>query len=186
MAYFRTKIKVEGSSDLEDALNDLSKATAGNVLKRAVGAAGAFIAEKAAERAPRAAPGTSKSPGKLRREIKVSKPKIISAGKQAFARAMKETGDRAIAAQAARSANREAGGTGRSAVTQVGPTKLAGEGVLQEFGTVHHKAQPFMRPTWDQHGPEAAQIMKEALAEEIGKAQKRAARKAARIAGRSS
>lgn len=173
MAFTRTKLSIEGTSELEDALNDLSRATAGNVLKRAVSTAGAFIAEKAIERAP-------KKTGKLKREIKVGKAKIISAGKAAFAQAMKEGGTRAEAAAAARAANRESGGTGRAAVTQVGPTKLAGEGIFQEFGTVHHKAQPFMRPTWDEYGPQSAEIMADALKEEIDKAAARAAKRAAK------
>lgn len=175
MAYVRTKLRVDGASELNDALNDLSKATSGNVLKRAVSRAGAFIAEKAIERAP-------KDEGKLKREIKVSKAKIITAGKQAFAAAMKEGSTRAEAAQAARNANREAGGTGRSAITHVGPTKAAGQGILQEFGTKRHKPQPFMRPTWDEYGPQCTTIMSDALKEEIDKATMRAARKAAKVA----
>lgn len=174
MASFKkTTFKIEGLSDLDEALKDFTRATGGNILKRAVGTAGAFLAERAIEAAP-------KDTGKLKDEIKVSKPKIINPGTAAFAEAMKETGDRAIAAAAARAANRAAGGSGRSAVTHVGPTKRAGQGVLQEFGTAHHAAQPFMRPTWDAYGAESANVMKDALAEEIEKAIQRAAKKAAR------
>lgn len=37
------------------------------------------------------------------------------------------------------------------AVVGVGPVKSLFYGSFQEFGTVRHKAQPFMRPAWDQH-----------------------------------
>lgn len=170
-------MRVEGLKDLNDALADFSKATSGNILKRAVGTAAAVFADHARAIAP-------EDKGDLKREIKVSKPKIISPGKSAFAQAMRETGDRAIAAEAARSANRAAGGTGRSAVAQVGPTKRAGQGMLQEFGTVHHKAQPFMRPTWDADGPGLVGVIRDTVKEEIDRATKRAERKAARAASK--
>lgn len=177
VAYTRNTLKIEGLKDLEVALLDLSRSTSGNILKRAVGVAGAAIAERAAELAPKDRP-------LLALEIKVAKPKITNAGKAAFAQAMRETGDRAIAAAAARAANREAGGKGRSAVTHVGPTKRAGHGMLQEFGTAHHKAQPFMRPSWDELGAKAADIIRDEIKVGIDAAQKRAERKAARLAAK--
>jgi HK97 gp10 family phage protein len=177
VAYSRRSVKIEGLKDLNDALSEFSKATAGNILKRAVGTAGALFAEHAIAIAP-------KDRGDLKREIKVSKPKIITPGKAAYAQAMRETGDKAEAAAAARAANRSAGGEGRSAVTHVGPTKRAGHGMLQEFGTAHHRAQPFMRPTFDADGPKLVEVIRDTLAEEIEKAAKRAERKAARLAGK--
>jgi HK97 gp10 family phage protein len=169
----RTTFKIEGLSQLNEALNEFSRATSGNILKRAVSAGAALIAEKAEMKAPL-------RHGKLRREIMVARPKIISPGKAAFAQAMRETGDRAIAAAAARSANKAAGGQGRSVVTQVGPTKAAGQGILQEFGTAHHPAQPWFRPTWDAYGEQAAQEIADVLAREIEKTRARVAAKAAR------
>lgn len=177
MAFTRQKFEVEGLKDLNDVLDDFSKATAGNILKRAVGTAGAYFAEHAIALAP-------ERTGKLKKEIKVSKPKIITPGKAAYAQAMRETGDKAEASAAARAANSAAGGKGRSAITHVGPTKKAGQGLLQEFGTAHHKAQPFMRPTFDSDGPKMIDIIKDTLAEEIDKATKRAERKAARLAAK--
>lgn len=175
MAFTRQKVEVQGLKELNDALNDFSKATSGNILKRAVSTAGAMIAEEAIKIAP-------KRTGKLKQEIKVSKAKIITPGKAAFAQAMAEGSTRAEAAAAARAANSAAGGSGRAAVVQVGPTKRAGQGLLQEFGTAHHKAQPFMRPTWDANDRRALDVIKEALAEEIEKAAKRAEKKAAKLA----
>lgn len=177
MAFTRRTIGVEGLKQTNDALSELSKATQGNILKRAVGAAAAFFADHARPIAP-------KDKGVLQIEIKVSKPKIITPGKAAYAQAMRETGDKAEAAAAARAANKSAGGTGRSAVTHVGPTKKAGQGMLQEFGTAHHKAQPFMRPTFDADGSKLVDVIRDTLAEEIDKATKRAERKAARLAAK--
>lgn len=178
----KTTFKIEGLADLDDALQQFSRVTGGNILKRAVGAAGAMIAEEAIKIAPF---DVDRKTGKhLKEEIKVAKPKIINPGTAAFAQAMRETGDRAIAAAAARAANREAGGTGRSAVTHVGPSKRAGQGVLQEFGTVHHAAQPFMRPTWDVYGPQAAFVIRDELAAGIEKTTARIAAKAAREAAK--
>lgn len=51
---------------------------------------------------------------------------------------------------------------------------------LQEFGTQHHGAQPFMRPAWDMKKREALDSVKDDLADEIGLAAARIARKNAR------
>ena len=178
MASTKSSFKIEGLKELEKALQSLSKATQGNVLKRAVAEPAADFAEAAAEIAPK-----SDKPV-LSREIKVSKPKIINPGKAAFAAAMKGGATRAEAAAAARSANRSAGGSGKSVVTHVGPTKRAFHGSLQEFGTAHHRAQPFMRPTWDRMGRQMIDQVKEVLAREIKKAADRAAKKAALLAAK--
>lgn len=177
MAFSRRTVKIDGLKETEEALKDFSRATGGNILKRAVGVAAAMLADEAIALAP-------KDEGDLKRGIKVSKPRIINPGTAAFAQAMRETGDRAIAAQAARAANKEAGGTGRSAVTHVGPSKGVGQGILQEFGTAHHKAQPFMRPAWDANGEKAAGIIRDEIKSGIDKATERAARKAARLAAK--
>lgn len=167
-------LRLEGLNNVLETMQDLSKATQGNVLKRAVMAGGAVIAEDATSRAP-------VDDGDLKRNILVSRAKIISPGKAAFAQAMRETGDRGIAAQAARNANRTAGGSGRAASCKVGPTKAVGQGILQEFGTAHHRPQPFMRPAWDTKKEAAAKEVQSALEDEIKKAVDRAKRKAARL-----
>ncbi len=38
---------------------------------------------------------------------------------------------------------------GQAATVAIGPAKGFFYGFYQEFGTVHHSAQPFMRPAWD-------------------------------------
>ena len=171
------KVQIDGLKELNEALDDFSKSTSGNILKRAVSAAGVVIAEEAARLAPRRS-------GELRRGIKVGKAKIISAGKAAFAQAMREGGTRAEAAAAARAANTQAGGVGRHATVQVGPTKNLRQAIPQEVGTRFHPPKPYMRPAWDTHQGKAFDEMKNALEDEIEKAKKRAAKKAARIANK--
>lgn len=173
----KSSIKVEGLKELEDALLELPKSVQGNVLKRAAVVPAADFADHASRLAP-------KDKGKLTREIKVSRPKIINAGTAAFAAALKEGATRAEAAAAARAANKAAGGTGRSVIVSVGPTKAAFYGQFQEFGTAHHAAKPFMRPTWDALKNSMLDSIKDALGTEIAKAAARAAKRAARLAAK--
>jgi len=55
---------------------------------------------------------------------------------------------------------------------------------LQEFGTRHHAAQPFMRPAFEQLKYQVLDGIQKDLMNEIEKAKARQARKAARIARR--
>jgi len=63
----------------------------------------------------------------------------------------------------------------------VGPSYLLGDGGrhghLQEFGTVHHAPQPFMRPAWDRDHKALLQRLGELMAVEIEKAITRASRR---------
>lgn len=45
----------------------------------------------------------------------------------------------------------------------VGPTRDFFWGIYQEFGTVHHGAQPFMRPSFDTEAPGALAIIAQRL-----------------------
>jgi len=173
----RPATRIEGLKELQETMRDLSKATQGNVLKRSVSIPLAEFAQEASDDAPY-------EEGDLSENIQVGKPKIVTPGTSAFARAMQETGDRAQAIAAARAANRAAGGEGKAVVASAGPTKLVGQGVLQEFGTAHHPPQPFMRPTWDRLGPMMPMKVAAVLKEQLDKAVARAQRKAARIAAK--
>jgi HK97 gp10 family phage protein len=181
MASVKQGFRIDGLKELQAALLELPKATQGNVLKRAVAAPAADFAEEAARIAP--------SPGKygegiLKTEIKVSKPKIISPGKAAYAQAMSSGATKAEAAQAARNANRAAGGTGKAVITHAGPTRKAFYGQFLEFGTSRIAAKPFMRPTWDRMGRQMIDSVADTLRVEIAKARKRFARKAEREAAK--
>lgn len=181
MASIKTSFKLEGFKELEAALLDLPKATQGNVLKRAIAAPAADFADAAARIAP--SPGVY-GKGTLKDQIKVSQPKIIAPGKAAFAQAMAEGSTRAEAASAARAANRAAGGTGKSVVVQVGPTRRAFYGQFLEFGTSRQSPRPFMRPTWDAMGLGMVDQFGDVLREEIEKTRKRIAAKAERLAAK--
>ena len=62
----------------------------------------------------------------------------------------------------------------------VGPAPLK-RSIMQEFGTVNHRPQPFMRPAFEQHWRGAIELIKKELWTEIDKARARIARKAARL-----
>jgi len=178
MASSKSSVKIEGLSELKDALDDFSKSTSGNILKRAVSTAAALFAEEAALRAP-------KRTGRLKQSIKVGKAKIISAGQAAYASAKEEGASNAEAATAARNANRTAGGTGRQAIVHAGPTKDVRAAVPQEFGTFKMPPHPFMRPAWDSNDVKCAEAIRDALKEEIDKATVRAQKKAAKLLAKS-
>lgn len=59
----------------------------------------------------------------------------------------------------------------------VGPGALV-QAITQEFGTVKHPPQPFMRPAWDEGKYRALDTFKDGMTDEIDKAAKRAAKKA--------
>lgn len=53
-------------------------------------------------------------------------------------------------------------------------------GVLQEFGTVNHGPQPFMRPAFEQHAESTIRLVAEELGPEITKTAARRAKRAAK------
>ena len=63
-----------------------------------------------------------------------------------------------------------------------GKKQSLARGFFQEFGTVEHAAQPFMRPAWEGNKDAALEIIKRDLGGEIEKAAARLARKAAKLA----
>ena len=60
-------------------------------------------------------------------------------------------------------------GLGRfDARTYMGPTKHGyPQAVMQEFGTRHHAAHPYMRPAWDAEKHRALEIIKSKLADRL-------------------
>lgn len=169
------KISLQGARDLDRALSDLTRAAAKGVARRAL--------KKAAEPMRAAAEGDApERKGKLKAAIQTSgRAKGGNAGAQAFGAALRAGMSSADARQAARAANREASG---SVILYMGVTSDVGQGVLQEFGTAHHAAQPFMRPAWDANKQGALQTIMDELRIEIDKSVARAARKAARDAAK--
>lgn len=171
------RFKVEGLKELDAALGEFSKATGRNILRRALSQAAEPIRSAAAAKAP-------VDRGALQQAIIVTAKGPPDAGKVAYARVMKSGGDAKAATAALRQARRDNAGQNAFAEVFIGPDKSAFYGRFQEFGTVHHAPQPFMRPAFDENAQAALDLIAGALSEQIEKARARAARKTARLAAK--
>lgn len=145
-------VKIEGLRELEQNLNRLSKTTGRAVLRRTLKTAAEPLAELARGLAPDD-PNTDHDD--LVESITVS----TKLSKTARRRHRKLKGNDA-------------------AEMFVGTNDVAGS--KQEFGTVNHPPQPFLRPAWEQDQDALLGRIKDELGKEIDKAVARAARKAAR------
>ena len=137
------RVRVEGLRELDQALTELPRATARNVLKRA----GMRALEPVVTEAARLAPELF---GDLKDSVAVSDRRPRRHRKQ-------------------------------SDVEVFGGPGPYPQAHLQEFGTQHHAAQPFMRPAWDSKKRAVLDSVKDDLADEIGLAAARLARKNARL-----
>lgn len=150
-----TTVEVEGLSDLEKALDDLSKAAGKGVLRRSL--------KKAAE--PMADAANSIAPVGITGDF--SKSFVYST--------------RLNSRQAG--LHRKMFRDERAAVEGfVGTNDPAG--VQQEFGNINHGPQPVMRPAWDQQARPTLDRLGENLWDEFEKSLARAERKAARLAAK--
>jgi HK97 gp10 family phage protein len=165
------KIKVEGLKEIQAALQDLSKATAKNVVKRVLLKRAQPIVEAARTRAP-------VRTGKLRDAI-IAQARGGNAGKAAFAEAMRGGASRVEAGRAAREANRAAGST---VEVVIGPHDGAFYASLVEFGTAHSSPKPFLRPAWDAGKMQVLDGVGDDMWAEIKKALARRARRLAKTA----
>jgi HK97 gp10 family phage protein len=146
-------VTVEGLSETAEALDEFSKATTANILRRVLIAAGQPIADAATALAPRGPTGQL-----------IASISVVPAQPSKMTRGGRAAYDKQSQVEV---------------VVEAGPVA---ESIFQEFGTVHHRAQPFMRPAWQAQRNRALDIVKDQLGIEIEKARARAARKAARIA----
>src|SRR5262245_36449322 len=152
MANPKFTFKLEGLSDLLDALAELPKATSTNVLKRALLNAAEPIQQTAqALTAPHARPPKKR----LYTSITVS-TKLTDRQRRSKKKESKV-----------------------EVYVGAGPVR---EAIFEEFGTSHSGAHPFMRPAWDMNKQPALFSVSNELADEIEKARKRLARKAERLA----
>jgi HK97 gp10 family phage protein len=165
----------EGGRELEQALAELGDATAQRRLSmRALKKAAQPIADAAVSRVPRRR-------GHLASGITVgtniSGP---DAARQAFGQVMRAGGGRDAAVAALRDVRRQS-----ASLVQlfVGPGRHP-QAIFQEFGTLHHSPQPFMRPAWDSEGMRAIDRISAELWADIQKTATRQARRAARLAAR--
>lgn len=167
----KTSVKIEGLKSLDEALGEMTKATARSTLYRVLMRAAQPLDAAWRDKAPRKTGRLAESGG----IAKASK----TVGNAAFAGALRDGGTRSDALAAKRSALRELS----FAEVIVGPGKVP-EAVQQEFGNVRHAAQPYMRPAWDATKDQALEIVKSDLAVEIEKTRQRAAKRAALKAAR--
>lgn len=148
-------IRIDGLKELDEALSQLPKATAKNVLRRTgILALAPVIAE-----AKRLVPVRS---GDLRDSLKVT-TKLSKRQQRANAKAVAQ---------------------GKATVQLYAGAAALPHAHLQEFGTQNHAPQPFMRPAWDANKDRVLEIIKTELGGEIEKAAGRLARKTARLAAK--
>jgi HK97 gp10 family phage protein len=170
-------VKVDGLRELEAALAEMKKATAKGTAVRALRKAAAPIAEHAQGSAPRRSGKLSESIG-----VTTKKPRNYDAGNIAYSQTMKDGGS----AQAAAAAMRAARKANPATFAEIFITPGAKRGnplrqaMFQEFGTVNHAPQPFMRPAFDANKMPALETIRTELAVEIEKTRARLAKKAAK------
>ena len=183
-------IKVEGLKELEAQLERLSKAAGKAALRRAGVKAMQPMAEIARGLAPR-------DTGDLAGSIAVGAKAVdggADIGKREFGAVMRAGGSVGEARAALRDARRSATASGNLSAVELymGPTKPATKreavkAIVNEFGSYKMAPQPFMRPAWDQDREALLERVKAEMWTEIQKAivraEKRAARAAAKAAG---
>jgi HK97 gp10 family phage protein len=154
MAVVSQTVTVEGLAETAAALEEFSKATTANILRRVLIAAGEPIAQTARSLAP-------VKTGQL-----VTSISVVPAQPSKMTRSGRGAYDKQSQVEV---------------VVEAGPVR---ESITQEFGTRINAAHPFMRPAWQSQRGNALAIVKQQLGDEIEKARARAARKVARIAAK--
>ena len=172
-SFTRSTFSVSGLKDLENALRQLPKAAAKSTVRRTLLKAAEPIAEMASDEAPVLT-------GRLERNIIVSskKPKGFDKGKIAYAKTLRNGGDRRAAVAAMKEARK--GNPASFSQVFIGPTADLPHAIPEEFGTVHAPAQPYMRPAWDQKQTTSLDTIADTLGTEIMKTAARLAKRKAR------
>jgi HK97 gp10 family phage protein len=150
------KMKIKGLRECEAALTQLPKATGKNVLRRV----GRNRLEPMREHAAAKAPDDPNTTGgrDLSSSIKIRNAKAKVRFVQGKFRA----------------------DSSRGISLTMGPSKAAFHGKFQEWGTIHHAAQPFMRPAWDAGARKVVEGIRDDLWNEIQRAAARLANKKAK------
>ena len=146
----REVTRVEGLKELKHALEELPKATRTSLLKRTLLQAGEPLAEDARARAP---DDPTTAGYDLKKSVTVT---------HRLSRRQKRQHRK---------------GSKVEVFVGAGPLSQATQ---QEFGNVLHGPQPFFRPAWESSKRGVLAAIVKALTEEIEKARRRLARKAAR------
>lgn len=152
----KTTMRIDGLRELDAALGELPKAAAKAVLRRV----GIKALQPMAETARSLAPDDPTTQGN---DLKASITVGTKLNKRQSALARKDEGKAFV-------------------TVYMGTNDVAG--IPQEFGTVNHGPQPFMRPAFDQHAEGAIKIVADELGPEITKTAARLAKRAAAKAAR--
>ena len=126
-------MRIEGAADLARVLNQLPSATSRKVVLDALRAGATLVQAPAAAHAPR-----SPDPPHLAMNIGISAVNRVGSTEGGRWWQLDEADEFAVA---------------------VGPTKDFFYGLFQEYGTVDHAAQPFMRPAFDTGAPRALNVI---------------------------
>ena len=165
-------VSVSGLKELDQALGELPKATARNVLKRTLNKAAVPMVEEAKRQAP-------VRTGKLRDSIMASSRIKNTVGNSEYSAAMRAGLGKEAARSALLAARKANKGQGSFAEVYIGPAR--GGGIIRyahivEFGSVDTAPQPYMRPAWDATKDKMLTIIKDELGNEIIKAARRVGR----------
>lgn len=167
----KVTVRVEGLKELQRALKELPKATQGAVLRRTLDRAAEPMRAAAQARAPQ-------DVGVLRASVDAS-PKLTKRQRRLAGKSAVRQADGSF--RAAKSTGAEIHiGPGASGQQKAPPPT----GIMQEFGTRNHAAQPWLRPAWDAHKQGALASIASELGTEIDNAAKRLATKKAKAARR--
>jgi HK97 gp10 family phage protein len=169
------KADLSGVPELQAAFDALTRATQKRVLERTLKKAAIPIRDAAKRFVP-------VKTGALRDSIEIIPVSLPSAGKAAFAAAMRNGMGRADAGVVAHVANRVAKGQGGPVAAAVRVKASAPYVAHVEWGTLKMPAQPFMRPAADFGRNTAFASIAEDLKREIDATAKRAAARKARKA----
>lgn len=172
--------KIEGAKELGAAFDELSKATARNVGKRALIQAAEPMVEMASRLAPDD-PATG-APD-LHTSIAASARVVNKTGDAEFASVLRAGGSRADAVSALREARRNSGDSFAQAYVGVVNTTKRGaiKSIVQEFGSVKQSPRPYLRPAFLATAQLVISRVADILKVEIGKAVERARRKALKV-----
>jgi HK97 gp10 family phage protein len=178
------KVSVDGLREVGMAFDELSKATARGVGKRALIKAAQPMVEMAARLAP---DDPETGAPDLHTSIMASAKVKNTAGNAEFASVMKAGGSKADAISALRDARRTAAGEGSFAQAYVGPVsstkRSAIKAIVQEFGSVKQSPHPYMRPAFSATAQQVISgvgaILKIEIEKAVARARARALKKAA-------
>jgi HK97 gp10 family phage protein len=171
--------KVTGFRELEEALAELPKTVAKNVLRRTAVEALTPVMETAKAKAPRRS-------GQLHDSIAIRTARNETFNRRASAAFKKYGSAKGVRRDPSTGISLSTGPTGRFRKNRKGgrPTGLWAYARYQEFGTAEMQANPYMRPAWDAEKDAMLDRVRTSLTLQLQKAKERMRRKALRAAAK--